>query len=64
MKKVMVLFFGLVLLSQVLKFYELGQPATVKRQPPERMQPARPHPDGAAAPEPRFMLAGIEGSRG
>jgi hypothetical protein len=64
MKKVMVLFFGLVLLSQVLKFYELGQPATVKRQPPARVQPARPHPESAPAPTVRFMLAGIEGPRG
>jgi len=60
MKKVMVLFFGLVLLSQVLKFYELGQPATVKRQPPARVQPARPHPGGAPAPAARFMLAASE----
>jgi len=64
MKKVMVLFFGLVLLSQVLKFYELGQPATVKRQPPVRVQPAHPHPGSAPAPAARFMLAGLEGTKG
>jgi len=64
MKQVMVLFFGLVLLSQVLKFYELGQEPTVKRQPPVPVQPARPGHGGAPAPAARFMLAAIEGSRG
>lgn len=57
MKRVFALFFGLVLLSQVLKFYEQGQGATVKRQPPARVQPVKPEPGATTV---KFMLTAVE----
>ncbi len=56
MKKVIMVFLGLVLLSQVCKVYERRHEASVRRNLPVRVHPAHPEKD-RSTPEARVMLA-------